>query len=249
MSEWIYIGLFFLGGIAAMINVMAGGGSSLTIPFLIFMGLDSATANGTARIALVVQNATSTMAFRRKKVKDLRNSLIYAAFTLPGALLGALTAIKIDHDWFMKILAVVMVGITFTLFIPKPSVQKLTVEEYQRRQKWVYLGLLATGFYGGFIQIGVGFLFIGLFYNVLHMDMVVVNMHKVFIVMCYIIPSMVLFVYYGKVDWLLGAVLAAGNFTGAWIGTNLAIQQGEKLIKRVLACAIMLIVLKLLNVF
>jgi uncharacterized membrane protein YfcA len=60
--------LFVIGTIAAFINVNAGGGSSLTLPALIFLGLDTATANGTNRIAVLMQSVASVSAFKRKTI-------------------------------------------------------------------------------------------------------------------------------------------------------------------------------------
>ena len=48
--------MFVVGGISGFLNVVAGGGSALTLPLLIFMGLDTVTANGTNRIAIVFQS-------------------------------------------------------------------------------------------------------------------------------------------------------------------------------------------------
>ena len=87
--------LFGVGTVAGMINVTAGGGSTLTLPALMFLGLDSTVANGTNRVAILIQNIFAVWSFKKEKVSRLAFSFKMAVFTLPGAVLGALLAIKI----------------------------------------------------------------------------------------------------------------------------------------------------------
>ena len=86
--------LFVVGAIAAFINVNAGGGSSLTLPVLIFLGLDPSVANGTNRVAILFQNISAVYSFKKEKFYELKNSLILSALTLPGAIIGAITAVR-----------------------------------------------------------------------------------------------------------------------------------------------------------
>ena len=60
--------LFGVGLLAGVINVMAGGGSSLTLPALIFIGLDSAAANGTTRIGRLLQSIFATLSYRKENI-------------------------------------------------------------------------------------------------------------------------------------------------------------------------------------
>jgi len=88
--EWAHLLLLFaIGTIAGFINVNAGGGSSLTLPTLIFMGLDAAAANGTNRVGLIIQNIFAVSSFKKNKVQDFKQSSFLALFTLPGAVIGA----------------------------------------------------------------------------------------------------------------------------------------------------------------
>ena len=115
---------------------------------------------------------------------------------------------------------------------------------------WViYPVMFGIGFYGGFIQAGVGFLFMAALYHILKLDLVHVNMHKVFIVMVYTIPALCIFVFTGNVNWILGLCLAVGNSFGAWWGAHFAVKGGEKIIRYILAVAILIMALKLLGVF
>ena len=76
--------LFAIGIIAGLLNVMAGGGSTITLPVLIFLGLDSPLANGTNRLAVFVQNIAGALSFRQENYSDLKMSLQLAAGPGPG---------------------------------------------------------------------------------------------------------------------------------------------------------------------
>ncbi len=238
--------LFAVGAIAGFINVMAGGGSSITLPTLIFIGLDSALANGTNRIAIFIQNIFAISSFRQQKVHQFKRSLQLSVLTLPGAVLGAIVAVNIGHVWFQRILGMVMIGIILSLLI-SPAGKK---QEYIERQHWlIYPAMLTIGFYGGFIQVGVGFIIMASLFHILRLNLVHVNMHKVFVVFIYTVPALAIFIYTGNVDWGLGLSLAAGNAFGGWWSARFAVKGGEKIIRIVLAVAILIMSLKLLGVF
>lgn len=239
--------LFGIGAIAAFINVNAGGGSSLTLPALIFLGLDPTVANGTNRVAILFQNVSAVYSFKQEKYYDLKNSLILSALTLPGAIAGAVLAVKIDDSLFQKILAVVMIFIIITMLIPKKKIRD-TKSDFIIDWK-IILAMLAVGFYGAFIQVGVGFLLMAAFQYLMKLDLIRVNMHKVFVVFVFTIPALIVFMLTDKINWYYGFTLAAGNVFGAWWGVKLSVKKGEKLIKFVLIIAIFIMSLKLLNIF
>lgn len=248
MPEYYEILILFGVGLAAgVINVMAGGGSSLTLPALIFIGLDSAAANGTNRIGILIQSIFATLSFRREKITGLKLSLRLGLLTFPGVVLGALVAVKISDVWFERILGLVIIGVVVSMLVPRVK-DGVTTEE--GRKTWlVYPAMFAVGFYGGFIQVGVGFLIMAALYHLLKINLVFVNMHKVFITLIFTIPALLIFMWTGNVDWILGLTLAAGNALGAWWAARLSVRGGERVIRYVMVVAIFIIALKLLGVF
>mgnify|MGYP005838708271 FL=1 len=239
--------LFFVGTIAAFINVNAGGGSSLTLPALIFLGLDASVANGTNRIAIIFQNVSAVYSFKKEKYYELKNSLILSLLSLPGALAGAIFAIKISNEAFEKVLGIIMIVLIITMIIPQKREKKIT-NDFKLDWK-LFLSMIAIGFYGGFIQVGVGFMIMALLHNVLKLDLIRVNMHKVFIVFVFTIPALLVFILTNNVNWFYGLSLSAGNTFGGWWGAKLSVKKGEKLIKAVLIVSIFIMALKLLNIF
>lgn len=240
--------LFGIGLIAGFMNVFAGGGSTLTLPALIFLGLDSASANGTNRIAILIQNIFAMWGFQQEKVNQLKQSFFLALFTLPGAVLGAILAVRISDLWFQRILGVIMILIIITMFFPQSRNTERSAHEQGRKSILIYPALFGIGFYGGFIQVGVGFLLMAALYHVLKIGLVKVNVHKVAIVFIYTIPAILIFIITGNINWGLGLSLAAGNGAGGWLAARISVKGGEKIIRYILALAILIMAIKLFRI-
>ena len=240
--------LFGVGLIAGFINVNAGGGSTITLPTLIFLGLDSALANGTNRIAIFIQNISAVYSFKKEKYQQFDVSLKLSALTLPGAIVGALLAVNLSNAVFQKILGIVMIGIILSMIIPQ---KKINYSDHNNIKipLSAYIAMFGIGFYGGFIQVGVGFILMATLQRLMRLNLVYVNMHKVFIVLIYTIPALLIFMLTDNVNWIFGIALAAGNATGAWWAAKFAVKKGEKLIKIILVVAVFIMSLKLLEVF
>jgi hypothetical protein len=240
--------LFALGSITGFINVMAGGGSALTLPFLIFLGLDAPTANGTNRVAILALTFSAIRSMHKENHSNFKLSLKLALLTLPGAVIGAILVQSIDMSSFKEILAYVMIGIIAMIILPKKYKDNLI--GYLNGKNWLlYPIMIGIGFYGGFIQLGVGFLLMLTLEALLAENLVKVNMHKVFIVFFYTIPSLTIFFIEENVNLVFGLVLAAGMSLGAWFSAKLAIRKGDKIVRIFLILSIFLISLKLLEVY
>ncbi|MEE4311448.1 MAG: sulfite exporter TauE/SafE family protein [candidate division KSB1 bacterium] len=237
--------LFVVGAFASFINVNAGGGSSLTLPALIFIGLESAVANGTNRIGLILQNIFAVSSFHSQKFASFKLSLSLAMVTLPGAIIGAFASTRIPNEWFHRILAIVIIGIVISMFF-KPRYEGNLLEG-DKKSKWLFPALFGIGFYGGFIQVGVGFILMACLYHLLRVNLVKVNMHKVFIVLIYTLPALAVFIYTGNVNWKYGITLAAGMSVGGWWGARMAVKGGETAIRAILAIALIIMSIKLIT--
>jgi uncharacterized membrane protein YfcA len=112
--------LMAVGVVAGYVNVMAGGGSLLTVPTMVFLGIPDAVANGTNRIAILAQTLASMWVFITKGIAELRLSLTLALFTLPGALVGAWYGTQLRGVWFNRVLAGVMLAVMVLMHL-KPA--------------------------------------------------------------------------------------------------------------------------------
>lgn len=224
--------LIFVGLAAGFINTVAGGGSLLTLPVLIFMGLPPAVANGTNRIALVLQNIIGVAGFKSKGIFVFPYSLWVGISALLGAILGAHFSVQIRGELFNQILAVVMVGVVLiTVFNPIKN-PDATLERLGAKHQWIgIIVFFFIGIYGGFIQAGVGFLILGALTLINKISLVKANSIKVFVVLTYTISAIVVFIIEGSINWVYGLTLAIGNMTGAWIASRWSVRKGDKWIR------------------
>lgn len=246
--EW-FEPLILLGAgvIAGFVNTLAGGGSLLTLPALIFLGLPSPVANGTNRISVVMQTAVATGRFHRTGKLDVRESARAVVSAIVGAVVGALIAAELPEQVFDIALAVVLVLVVLTLFVRTPGGgEGITNVGPRPLQVPVFF---AIGVYGGFIQAGVGFLLITGITWLLGLDLVRTNATKVLIVLIYSLFALAVFTIYGQVVWVLGIVLGVGSMVGAWLGVRFAVKRGAKAVRWVIVAAVAASVLDLLGVF
>jgi len=237
---WILLLLPLVGVVVGFMNVMAGGGSALSMPILIVLGLEPATANGTNRVAILVQNGAAVQSFRLRGYFEPRRSLGLALCTLPGAIIGAMAAVVVDPVLFRRLLAAVLVmAVVMMARPPNRSAQSRT------RPVLAHIAAVGVGFWGGFMQAGVGFLLMPLLERLMAFDLVRVNMHKVFIVGCFTIPALAVFVAEGHVWWLGGAALAVGNAVGARLGARLTVEGGERVIRWVFVAAALVLAVRM----
>ena len=239
-----FIILAIVGAIAGFLNVLAGGGSALTIPMMIFLGYDATVANGSNRIAIQVEALSAVAAYRKQQHSDFPFSLKLSLMTLPGGILGAFYAVKIDDALFTKILGVVMVLIIITLMFPKSE-----VIEHAKHHKWknwlAWPVMFAVGFYGGFIQAGVGFVIMATLLHLYGMDLIKINMHKVFIVMVFTVPAVILFIVTGNVDWFAAITLSIGMMLGTYVAVHVSLKKGEKFVRLILGVSLLIIAIRL----
>jgi uncharacterized membrane protein YfcA len=236
-----------IGVVAGFLNVMAGGGSLLTVPAMVFMGVPGPVANGTNRIAILAQNITAVTAFFRRGFADFRLSLSLAACSLPGAVAGALIGTRLEGIWFNRALALIMVGVMLIMAFGGNRKQADSGSEPSRRQLILgHLCMVGVGFYGGFIQLGIGFIIMPVLHRVMGLDLVRTNMHKVFIVMSYTVVALAVFASQVEILWVVGLALALGNSIGGWIATNVQVDRGEGVINLVLNVVLVAFIIKLL---
>lgn len=243
MGTWQYILLFVVGLGAGVLNVLAGGGSFVTMPVMIFLGMSPAMANGTNRIALLAQNVTAVSEFHRRGFSDFRLSLGLATCAIPGAVIGAIAAVHFDPLWFKRILALFMILLLPLVFRGRQLQGSRSATP--RGKALAHLGTFGLGFYGGFLQAGTGPLLIFLLFATLGIDLVRVNMHKVFIIGLYTIPALLVFVLNQQVDWAAGCLLGLGTAAGATVGTKMAVTGGERLIRGFVVLAVVAMAVRL----
>lgn len=240
------LALLVIGVVAGFINVLSAGGSMLTLPLLMFLGLSPQVANGTNRVSIVLQSVSAVVSFLRAGTRHVGLSLRLSVPAVAGSLLGAWLALRVSDALFETLLIVVMVGSAVLMLLPQPRLdtRPLTAD---RLTPVVYLAMFAIGLYGGFIQVGVGVLFIVVLYRMLRIDLGQVNAFKVLIILVYTLPALAVFLYHDQVRWGYGLVLAAGSMGGAWLGVKVNVSpRGALWVKWLTIAVIAAIILRLL---
>ena len=239
--------LLLVAGVAAgFVNTLAGGGSVLTIPALILLGVPPSVANGTNRIAIGLQNAIASWRFHERGKLALREAMLLALPAGAGAIVGALIAVELPAKAFDIALGVVLILVMVTVLLPK---RRKGVAAMRGMPVWLRIVVFfAVGVYGGFIQAGVGLLLISALSLSVGDDLVAVNAIKVFIVMVLTALALVVFILYGTVIWVAGLILAVGTMTGAWIGVRFAVRRGVGVVRWVVVAVALASSLRLFGV-
>jgi len=225
---------------------MAGGGSLLTLPLLIFLGLPPAVANGTNRIAIFMSTSSATLGFKSKGISTFPFNVYLGICGLLGALIGAKIAIDIDGALFNKILAIIMI-VVVVLIVFKPKVNYTELVE-RLTGKHLYISMIVfffIGVYGGFINAGIGFVIMLFLHYYNRLNLVKVNSAKVVIVLIYTTGALITFALADKVNWTYGLFLASGNFLGGWSSSRWSVKKGENSIKVFLIVIVVLMSIKL----
>lgn len=234
------LALFAAGLVSGTVNVIAGGGSFLTLPVLIFLGLPPGVANGTNRLSILMQNVSAVPTFRRHGVLDLADLAWSALPATLGAVGGALLALRVPDDDFRRVLAILMVTLSLgSLWQPRRR-----KAEHGPPKALLAAAFFAIGIYGGFIQAGVGFLVLAVT-TAAGLDLVRGNALKVTTALCFTVLPFAIFVADDKVVWLPGLVLGTGSLLGGWAGARLTILKGHAWVRGVVTVTILLFAAKL----
>ncbi len=246
--EWYTIlAVIGVGFTAGFINTLAGSGSLLTLPLLIFLGLPANVANGTNRIAILLQNVVGVSSFTRQKVLNYKHITWLTIPAVLGAIPGAFFAINLNNALMEKFIGGLLV-VMFFLILYKPAkwIKGKAGEMDSKPKIWQIIIFFFIGLYGGFIQAGVGFFLLSGLVLGAGFDLVRANAAKLFIVLLYTPFALLVFIFNDQVDFKMGLILAVGNMLGAFIASKFAVNWGAKFVRYILLLAILIAAIKLL---
>lgn len=234
--------LIVAGAAAGFINALAGGGSAITIPILTeLVGIN--TANGTNRIAIFLANLTAVAGYQKGNAVPWRRVSVLLVPTVLGAAAGAWLSTVTPPDVLRRVFAGVLLLVAASVLI-RPS-RWLEDRESMLREPWRSIIFLGIGFYGGFVQAGVGFILLAGLVLGAGMNLVRGNAAKVVLIAAYSPIAILLFARASQVDLAVAAVLAAGQMSGAWAGARLAVLKGASWIRWVLVVAAVIAAVRL----
>ena len=238
--------LVVVGFIAGFINTIAGGGSLLTLPVLIFMGLPPSVANGTNRIGIVIQMIAGSAGFKSKGITTFPFSIYMGISALVGSLIGAQIAVDIKGETFNKVLSFVMIAVVLIIaFKPKIKTKEL-IERTTGKHLWIScVAFFVFGIYGGFINAGLGFILILFMHYFNRLSLVKSNATKAVIIIIYMSAALLVFILNDKVDWKMGLIMAIGTSLGGWLASRFSVEKGDGFIKIFLVVVVSFMAIKL----
>ncbi|MEQ8839457.1 MAG: sulfite exporter TauE/SafE family protein [Acidimicrobiales bacterium] len=245
--ELVHVVLLLGGGlVAGVVNAMAGGGSLLTVPLLVFAGVPGNTANGSNRVGVLANAVSSASTFRRLGVQGLSGIGRILGPAVVGSLIGSVVVTNLADDTFEQVFGFVMIPVLLL------SVRRPDVEAMADRPQWptwvTTLVFFGIGLYGGAFQAGVGLMMIVALSRA-GVDLVIANNIKSIITLVFTAIALPVFIINGDVDWAPALVLAAGLATGGYIGARITVAGGEKVVRPVLIGAVIVFAGRLVGLY
>ncbi len=221
------------GFVAGFVNAMAGGGSLLTVPLLSLGGVAGLMANGTNRVAVLLQNGSSGYGYFRRRIARRSQVVPILLPMMVGGLIGALLVSQVDDDMFERIFGVLMVPM-LVLSLWKPP----AIDEARPWPLWAkFVVFFALGVYAGAIQAGVGLILLMVLRRAGY-DLVTANAIKTYVILGVTTIAVGVFASKGQIVWIPALVLASGMSVGGYVGSQIAVDGGERVIKPVLVAAV-----------
>jgi len=241
------IGIGFISGI---INTLAGAGSTISVSALMLTGIPAGIANGTVRIAIFLQNIVATSSYKQQKIFTWKEGLYFALPATLGAVIGALFAVNINDLIFERILGFVFLILFLSMVTKKKSwTETKTINKTLKDKIIDFIIFSIIGMYGGFIQLGVGFMLITGCVTRGGFNLVKANAIKLFIVLCYMLLSLFVFIYNDMIIWKIGLTLAIGNMLGAFIASRFIVNWGSNILRYIMICFLFILSIKFIGLF
>ncbi|MDA1369449.1 MAG: sulfite exporter TauE/SafE family protein [Proteobacteria bacterium] len=221
------------GFLAGGINTVAGGGSNLTLPALMILGLPADIANGTNRIAILLQSVVGIAGYDKHESLDRPAIIPILIPTLIGGVCGAIAAALLPNLYLKPVLLVTILSMSLVILLrpeiiaPPPGTPTLSPNEH--RGAW--WGLFAAGIYGGFVMAGVGFILLAALAGGLRYDLLRANALKTTCAFAFTSVAVVVFIAFDQIWWLPGLILAAGSMAGAHLAVKIAVRAAPNSLK------------------
>ena len=232
------LSVFLVGVAASVIGAMVGGGSLLSIPLLIFLGLPPQVAIATDRFAGLGAAATAFYKFWLAGKIVWRYVPILAAASLAGSLIGATLLVNADPSSLNVVVGVLLVALLPILFLQRDLGLVPREVSARRLRLGVTLYLLVqvlAGFFGG----GTGTLIFYILMSFFGVTIIQAAATQVLPFMLLTVSSLLVFAAKGIIDYRMGIVLLAGTAVGGYLGAHVAIRSGEIWVRRLFAVVVL----------
>jgi len=240
--------LFFAAAIAGTLNAVAGGGSFVSFPVLLFTRVPAVPANATNTVALWPGLAASTIAYLKRLNAPRRLLLPLLVTSVAGGWVGAVLLLRTPQHTFMNLVPWLLLSGTL-LFAFGNNIRAIagrtaTVDDL-RQISWqaivvssILEFLLAV--YGGYFGAGIGFVIMGMLAALGMRDVHAMGAIRTLLAAAINAVAVVTFIWAGAVLWPQCLAMIAGALTGGWFGAHFA-QKADPAKMRYLVIAVGLV--------
>jgi uncharacterized membrane protein YfcA len=222
--------LLIAAGIAGALNAVAGGGSFISFPALLFIRIPAVAANATNTVALWPGLAASTLAYLKRLNAPLRVLVPLLVTSIAGGWAGALLLLKTPQHTFLRLVPWLLLGGTL-LFAFGNSIRsiagKTAVVDDLRKISWqailvTSIAELLVSVYGGYFGAGIGFVTLAMLSMLGMRDIHAMGAIRTLLAVAINAAAVITFIVAGAVLWPQCAVMVAGSLVGGWFGARYA---------------------------
>ena len=212
---------------AGAVNALAGGGTLITFPMLMAVGLPAVAANVTNTVALCPGYFGATLA-QSKDLKDQKNRLkLVIPAGIVGGIIGGILLLGTGEKLFRDLVPFLIFLASTLLAVQDPVKKWLNRRAGQAGHKslpelWVILPVVAAAIYGGYFGAGLSVIVLAVLGLVLDDNITRLNALKQSVAFATNVAAAIFFVFSGEVNWLVAAVMAVGALVGGSLGGRLA---------------------------
>jgi uncharacterized membrane protein YfcA len=231
-----YVLIFAAAFAAGSINSVAGGGTLITFPTLLWLGISSKVANGTSTVALWPGSIAGAWGFRRELAEADRGLLLLIVPSVIGGIAGSLLLVATPTEVFDRVLPFLILFATVLFMAQEPIQRRFNLSQAHgtatRWLSWTMAFQLLVGVYGGYFGAGIGILMLAALSLMGHTDIHQMNGVKNTLATCINGLAAALFIYNGLVRWQEVFVMMGGAILGGVGGAGLARRAGRQAVRR-----------------
>lgn len=235
MDSWKVLVVAASAFAAGLINSIAGGGTLVSFPALLWIGRDPVLANATSTVALWPASLAGVYGFRRELKGGARLFLLFGAPSLLGGVLGAVLLLRTPSETFARLVPFLILFATLLLAAQEPISRKLGKAEDDGRSRAWWAGAVVfqflVGVYGGYFGAGIGILMLAALGLLGFSDIHRMNALKNLLAICINGVAAVYFISSGAVIWSDVLVMTFAAIAGGYTGARLAYRLGRRFVR------------------
>jgi uncharacterized membrane protein YfcA len=252
MNPSEYIILIMTGIVAGFMNTVASSGTAVTLPIMLFLGINPLVANGTNRLPVFLGFLTSVFNFAKAEKIPWKPSIILSIPIASGTAIGALFVGKLPpiYSEFFVICALV-ISLTLVIINPKRFLIIEHIKNQPIRLQTIIISFI-IGIWAGIIVLDSAIFVLFLLVISLKYELLQANAIKSFLILVIGFVSLCIFLYNGRIDWPAGIILSVGSIIGSYVGSRFSMQESSRIwvfriIKFILVLELVSLLLKYLK--